>query len=149
MNGSSKPSQNGEPDDSNIASTEKSLDGSHESNVPKSDVPPLDVSKSNKTDDKTVTTTEEAMEVDDPEIFGPFTHTQLHPIIQNETDQDHFDSFQDSMTLLKTAIGRFLYINLFFFFFTEIYKGLFLLFRSNGDSTWCSNPIRSCYQHHQ
>ena len=48
---------------------------------------------------------DEEMAVDDPELFGPFSVSQLTPAIQTDSDQMFFDSFGDSMTLLKTAIG--------------------------------------------
>ena len=68
----------------------------------------MDVSKSNKTDDVgDNSVTEEKMEVDDPHVFGPFSESQLVPQIQSDADQGHYDSFQDNMDLLKTAIGKF------------------------------------------
>ena len=93
-------------DDPNIASKSNSVLATS----------PKDVSKSNKTDDGSpptgdvtnkTSTEEEEMEVDDPEIFGPFAKSQLEPSIQTEADQGHFDSFKDNMSLLKTAIGKF------------------------------------------
>ena len=50
---------------------------------------------------------EEPMAVDDPELFGPFTKSQLTANIQSETDQMFYNSFQDQITLLETAIGSF------------------------------------------
>ena len=84
------------PDDPNISSTNKQH----------SPAPP---DGSDVLEDEDV---EMPMEVDDaevnaedPEIFGPFSRSQLEPQIQNEADQGHFDCFQDNMLLLKTAIG--------------------------------------------
>ena len=68
-----------------------------------------DVSKSNKTDDQKGfqnDADEKPMELDDPEVFGPFTTSQLTPRIQTDTDQGHFDAFSDNMAMLKTAIGK-------------------------------------------
>ena len=48
---------------------------------------------------------EEKMELDDPEIFGPFTKSQLEPNIQTDADQGHLDCFIENMSMLKAAIG--------------------------------------------
>ena len=94
---------------------------------------PLDVSKSNKTDQQPGAQTnnptdekgfqndadkeapEAPMEVDDedPDVFGPFSESQLRPNIQNDADQGYYNAFQDNMTMLKTAIGRLNFDNLF------------------------------------
>ena len=47
----------------------------------------------------------ESMVVDDPEAFGPFTRSQLTATIQSEVDQMFYNSFQDQISLLETAIG--------------------------------------------
>lgn len=47
----------------------------------------------------------ERMDLDDPEVFGPFTEFQLAPNIQNNVDQMFYDSFKDQISLLDTAIG--------------------------------------------
>ena len=50
----------------------------------------------------------EKMKVDDPEAFGPFSQSQITANIQDRTDQMFYDSFHDQVTLLETAIGKFL-----------------------------------------
>ena len=48
---------------------------------------------------------DESMVVDDPELFGPFTRSQLTAVIQSDTDQMFYNSFQDQISLLESAIG--------------------------------------------
>ena len=74
---------------------------------------PADVAKTKETvnteakmESNETVNTEEKMELDDPEIFGPFSKSQLEPVIQTDADQGHLDCFIDNMTMLKTAIGN-------------------------------------------
>lgn len=67
-------------------------------------VTPVPVVNVDGNDDSTIPA--EKMNLDDPEVFGPFTKSQITATISNSVDQMFYDSFQDQISLLQSAIGK-------------------------------------------
>ena len=76
--------------------------GGNDDNASVSDVPAVDIEPMAVDD------------LDDPDAFGPFTKSHITADIQSDTDRMFYNSFQDQISLLETAIGH---VIVFIFFF--------------------------------
>ena len=68
----------------------------NDDNPPVSDVPAVDVEPM---------AVDDLDDPDDPNAFGPFTKSHITADIQSDTDRMFYNSFQDQISLLETAIG--------------------------------------------